>query len=360
MYQVSTPRPFSKKMIDYLLEINKNIQKSRITSLYFGLPGDASDATGFEQSRFKIGYKTDFEYWKPLIEYSFEKGFDFIYLLNSPSISALETNNGKDALERLDKLINNLRGLGCNKLRICNPQLIEYLNQQYPDMNIHLSTSLEYQNIKQYSNLFSMFRNIKEFVPAFDLNKNFRFLKNIKSKFPDIEIELMVNEGCLAGCPIRNYHNLFLPVENKIDSEQIFNGAFFINKCRQQTKDLFFQICHPNIIYPWQLEEYSKIGINRFKLVGSNSFDFPKGKSLIYYGYYLKGVDNIDNILDVPIKKFNYYIAHSDFPYLIKDVKKYLPDIKQFVKKGHLCTSVCGVKCNYCYSCAQKLEKVLS
>ena len=70
MYEFSLPMPFFKEHIDKLISINKEIEKSKITSLYFSLPNNSIDHTGFEQGRFNWDVETDFDYWKPLIEYS--------------------------------------------------------------------------------------------------------------------------------------------------------------------------------------------------------------------------------------------------------------------------------------------------
>ena len=82
MYEFSLSMPFFKEHIDKLISINKEIEKSKITSLYFSLPTNSIDFTGFEQDRFNWNVETDFDYWKPLIEYSLNNGFDFIYVLN--------------------------------------------------------------------------------------------------------------------------------------------------------------------------------------------------------------------------------------------------------------------------------------
>ena len=84
MYIFSAPMPFEKEHIDKLVDINNEISKSKITSLYFALPSNCTDTTGFEQLRTMYKIKTDFNYWEKLITYSLEKDFDFVYLLNSP------------------------------------------------------------------------------------------------------------------------------------------------------------------------------------------------------------------------------------------------------------------------------------
>ena len=75
---------------------------------------------------------------------------------------------------------------------------------------------------------------------------------------------------------------------------------------------------------------------------------------------YLKGIDDIKSIQDYALSDFTHHINNN--PVLkqlkVKDYKKYLPNIKHFIKRGHLCASRCAVECRYCYRCADKIQKV--
>ncbi len=362
-YEFSMPMPYSKQNIVKIQEINKNIKKSKITSFYFSLPSNCEDFTGFEMARYNFNKITNYEYWEPLIVFSLECGFDFVYLLSSPKVFHPSFDDIQNNLKKLDKLLNNLRKLGCNKVRVCNPQLIGYLNRYYPDFQIYLSTSAEFQSIIQYSNYFFMFDNIKEIVPSFDLNKNFNLLVNIKKLYPNIIVELMVNEGCIKGCTMRKEHGIFTANLKDIDNiaNIFFSNFFFNSKCSQiLNKNFFKYLTQCNIIYPWELNEYKKIGINNFKFVGRNSEEFTSGKYIDYYYLYLKGIDDIKNIENIPIQYFNNYILQNKSVNLtVKEYKKYSPQINHFVKYGHLCTSICGVKCKYCFKYAEKLINIM-
>ena len=49
--EFSVPMPFDKNLIDNLLDINNQVEKSRITSFYFSLPSSCELFTIFEQFR---------------------------------------------------------------------------------------------------------------------------------------------------------------------------------------------------------------------------------------------------------------------------------------------------------------------
>ena len=338
--------PLSEEFIDKLIFVNKQIEKSQITNLYFALPVFDNDKTGFEQLRVFYPKVTNFEYWEKIILYTKEKGFDFIYLLNSPRPLLYESSYLLKQLEKLDNLINKFRKLDIKKLRVVNIQLMDYIAKHYPDMELYLSTSTEYTSIKQIQNIMTLFPQIKQIVPSHDVNKNFKFLKSIKKQYPNVSIEIMLNEGCIAGCPARFWHAMSFPSTNSLQVDGIgeeLKPAWFSNICCTKYKDTWEKICISNTIYPWEVNEYNKIGIYDFKMLGRSNSLFNDKNFYNYYLQYLKGIDDYKNIENY---QFNYLIHHYHYldmlfeefkNYKVKDIRPYLPEIKHFIKNGHLC-----------------------
>ena len=359
-YEFSAPMPFYKNNIDKISDINNQITKSKIKSLYFGLPQTCNMFTGFEQNRNTLLNQTSFDYWKDLMSYSLFKGFDIIYLLNNPMPISINDFDFNNKINKLDKLLKELKKLGITKLRIANLQLSGFISKKYPEFTIYASTSLDYHTISEYQNLVMFHPEIKQIIPSHDVNKNFKLLKNIKINYPKLEIELMVNEGCMQGCPHRNLHEMIAINDD--------NSDFYFSVCRYCTtfcnyiaeKFPFHSLTIATFIYPWDLVEYKKLGIKNFKLVGRDIFTFKIEEYINQYFLYLKTIDNYSECENIPINTFVHHI--NEQPKLlslnVKEVKKYLPGIKHFKKYGHLCASRCGVECRYCYKCAEKIEKI--
>lgn len=360
MYQFSAPMPYNIDDINQLIEINNYIEKSKITSLFFSLPSDCELFTGFEQYRNLI-FGRNWNYWKGLISKCLDKETDFIYLLNSPNRLPIESFDFEKKLEKLDKLLDELSKLGVNKLRIADHKLMSYIEKNYPNFIIYASTSLEYKIISEYRNFMKVHPNTKQIVPSHDCIKNFTLLKNLKKLFPNVEIELMVNEGCIRGCPLRANHAGEIIDRNIIYKNDINLSNKYYTQAFCDKVPPINSITSANVIYPWEIKEYSKIGINKFKLVGRDIFDTGMERCLHRYYAYLKGIDYLKNINNMPVGMF---IHHScvipELQYItLKDYKKYLPKISYFKKYGNLCSSRCGVECRYCDNCAKKIEKVL-
>lgn len=361
MYEFSAPMPFSIEHIDRLIEINSKLKKSQITSLYFAMPANCSAITGFELLRTEYKENTNFEYWADKIIYAKEKGFDFIYLLNNPRSTVEPDKVLNLLLGRLDKLINNLRKINCNKIRVGSVQLIDYILKTYPDMEIYASTTLEFDKIQQFQTFYSMYPTVKEIVPSFEANKNFKLLKNLKKQFPNVTIELMVNEGCIVGCPNRIQHCISRPFFSVFSlfsqRSECFTPMFFTQKCSNLAESqLAFHICRNKQILPWEIEKYANIGITNFKLVGRNHDDFSNGSYFNSYEIYLTAIEDYDKVKNLSFSNLSHYFKNIDLP-SIDEIRKYLPKIEYFINNGHLCSSICGSECNYCSECAKKLDK---
>ena len=363
MYQFSAPMPYTKDDIQKLLDINNQIEKSRITSLYACVPRGCEVFTGFEQSRNFAFDNLSWDYWKRLINQTFDLNCDFIYLLNSPRPLDIENPDFPKKLDKLEILLTELKKIGVKKLRVASAQLMSYIAKHYSDFELLASTSLDYKTIWEYQNFIELHEEVKQIVLSHDVNKNFLLLNNLKTRYPKIEIELIVNEGCLQGCPHRMLHQM-VNIDNdiKINDDICLSVGYAGNLCRRVAEKYPFQsLIISNNIFPWDIEEYKKAGINNFKFVGRDGFDsFNFNYILDSYIIYLKGIDNVKSIENYGI---NYLTLHLLFnPILsqlkIKEAIKYFPKIEYFKKYGYLCSSRCAYKCCYCYKCANKIQKV--
>ena len=360
MHNFSAPMPYSIQDIDKLLDLNNLGTSSAITSLYACVPRGCEVFTGFEQSRNFAFNNTNWDYWKSLINHILEKGCDFIYLLNSPRPLDISNPDFPKSLEKLELLLTELRKTGVNKLRIAAGQLMSYIGKHYPDFHVLASTSLEYKTIWEYQNFIAFHPEVKQIVPSHDVNKNFKLLKYLRKRYPNTEIEIMVNEGCLMGCPNRMFHEyISIDAHEMINDDICLSGSYAAEYCNPVIHKYPIQsIVIGTHIFPWDIKEYKKIGINNFKLVGRDGYEhfdnYIEG-----FKMYFKGIDDIKSIENYPLTCFTHHL-NSNNPVLakltVKEYRKYLPDINHFVKYGHLCASRCANECTYCYKCAEKMQ----
>ncbi|MBR1616810.1 hypothetical protein IJ670_01525 [bacterium] len=354
-YKFSVPMPFNYQTIDEMVALNKMYSKSKITVLHQNIPMPLSKLDDWLQVN--RGENKDIQSindFLQYVEYSYKKGFDFVYLLNSPrpftphDISIFE----KD----LFHLIDRLREVGCKYIKVANTQLAQLIMQKRKVIKLHASTTFEYNSLMEYRYLFETYPNIIGYDLPYNEAQNFRLIRELKKEFPDKELEIMVNEPCIKYCPCRIQH-MAMPVNDILGFD-----------CGQTNKDnpfLFFT--KTSKIFPWQMQYYSAIGVNNFKFSA-----WPDRRANFTNLSYIRTYfDLIENKFEegweneIAINYFKVWLGDKKMadrfhPAIrLKDVAKLLPDIRHFVKFGDRCAATCGGSCKYCFECAEKLKKRL-
>ena len=346
IYKISCPMPFKFSAIDDIDNLNKSLKKSKITTVYNSIPLPlAGNLIHFQSPRGENKEIKTFDDFAKYAKYAQSKNLEFVYVLNSPK-PFLEQDFEKNSKE-LFNLLDKLEKINCKKLKIANPQLFDILQEKFPKFELEASTSLEYHSFSQYCNFLNKYPNIKTLNLTLDENKNFKLLKNLKSKFPKLKIELMVNEVCMFGCPYRITH----PCITKTCMLQ-----------KEMKEKAFETICQSRHIYPWELEYYSAIGINNFKFMKGGRANLQK---INFLSYYLNIVENGAN--EEKAKEFFEKIL-PDFitPNLVlndkplNEIIPLFPNINHFIKNGHKCSSICNSECFYCLECAKKIKEKLT
>ena len=359
-YEFSAPLPFNYKTIDEILELNSTLKKSKVTSFYNNAPNqDFNCWVSIDRARagFEKHPVNSYDKFAKYVKYATDNGFNFTYLLNSPKpFSEKDYNTFKDEFYYL---LDFLYKIGCRDIKVANTQVATLINDKFQNtFNLHASTAFEYHNISQYKYLFNNYPNFTLIDVSNDENQNFKLLASLRKQFPKVKLELMVNEGCIKGCPARISH--------------ISEGAFAVFNCPKMQQDLgpVHYFLKTGAIYPWNLEYYSALGINNFKYIASADMENLRSN---YHD-----ISSLKMYLDMAEGNLDKYSASEFFTKLyekmvysphaqseasknmkISELKNYLPDIRHFVKHGHECSIKCGVECNYCYQCAKKLEKLL-
>ena len=155
---------------------------------------------------------------------------------------------------------------------------------------------------------------------------------------------------------------IILSLFHQIKSNIIFSDAYGTLFCKNiRNKYPIQSLVIGTHIFPWDIKEYSKIGINKFKFVGRDAYIGNLKLYMDSFLMYLKGIDNIKNIENYVLSNFFHHLNGNSVlnNILLKDCLKYLPKINYFKKYGHLCASHCGNECNYCNRCSNKIQKLI-
>ncbi len=348
-YKISAPMLFDYSAIDELAECNKKYKKTKVKTLYNSIPWPLSSNYNEWMMLCRGGKNPDiksFQDFANYVKYSFDKGFDFCYLMNSPkAFNDIDLKNFKTDFY---KLLDDLYKIGVRKIKFSNTQVAQLIRNHNPDFKLLTSTIIEYNSIIQYQGLFKQFKNIVQIGLPKDQNQNFKFIKALKKAFPNTEIEVMLNEGCLKGC------------FSRYSCMASSYTSFYKLGCKLCAKNPKLTFYKDGKIYPWDLGYYSALGINHFKFVSAiqRASDKAQPHLIEYLDVAEHGFESEyikKHILRYfKVKNFARYIDNYSIEEIIS---KYYPDMRYFIKNGHECSSRCEIECNYCEDRAKELQK---
>jgi collagenase-like PrtC family protease len=237
---------------------------------------------------------------------------------------------------------------------------MHFLKERYSGkFNIYLSTNKEYLSIVQYSRLLDRFPDLKQICLSQGVQKDFTFIRNLKSKYPDVELEILANEGCLLSCPYRMEHNAF--TGNGMTTMQGMNYELFrfnYDLCNYDWENRDEEYFMSRQVYPWDLDAYDGL-IDTFKLAGRDNGEDMK---LEMYRLYFDLYTNPENMHYTPFASIFLSRCSCNDKFgtlMISTIKPYLPKIEYFMNKKDSCNTSCGVTCNYCKECAEKAKQEL-
>ena len=348
-YKFSVPLLFHHPFIDKMAELNQQYKKSQVKILYNSIPWPLASTFNEYFTLCRGGYNNTIKNYKDFASYvhhAIDNGFEVRYLLNSPKpMNEEDFNKVKDDFYRL---IDDIYASGIKQVKVSTPQVANLVYTHNPNMKFATSTIFELFTLQQYDNLINNFPNIEVIDIEKDHNQNFLFLKNLKSMHPNVDLEIMMNEGCMKGCCSR-YSCMCSSVTSR-----------WKIGCKQSRDQ--HNTFNTGMIYPWNLPYYSAINVNHFKFVPEHQRaedkDMPSVNQFLHiaeYGIYDCDKEKLVNELRLPEE-------YSKLPRetIIDNVLKPLTaDMDYFVKYGHLCSTRCHSECTYCYDKQKKLTEFM-
>ena len=201
------------------------------------------------------------------IDEAHKKGIQFNYLLNAPPLQNIEyTQKGKN---KIYKFLNNLIDIKIDSFTISIPYLAQFIKKHFSNVKVVVSVIADVDNlnkVKQWENI-----GVDHITLATDLNRDFNTLRTIRKK-SSVKLKLLVNEGCLLSCIIRNYHHNIASISSSNRHNAIAN---IIDYCTITCRSSYFADISNFIRAPWIRPEdvhyYRNIGIDYFKIIGRDS-----------------------------------------------------------------------------------------
>jgi collagenase-like PrtC family protease len=299
-----------------------------------------------------------------------EYGINFNYVINTPCLDNREyTLEGR---KEYYSFLSWLVDIGVDYVTVAIPYLIELIKKYFPSLKVKVS---EIANVntahraRYYSDI-----GVNAITLEIVNNRNFRSLQSIrKAVKEDVELEVVVNSGCLYSCPYHDYHNNI--VAHTTQNAHELQG-YYLDYCMMRCiprkliqPDEMIKACW---IRPEDMHHYEEIGISRFKIsnrVGPLSF----GKKCLK-AYSERKVSNLAEILtplSLEIEEPNTSKLESFSNYEWKNMTKIwsisspevvinnnkLDGFIDYFKNGN-CYGQCEADCNYCKTTAEETVKI--
>lgn len=255
------PAIFSDEFISNIEKLNRSNQKAAITEIYGSLDeGIVGNARVSTQSK-----KLTYEYLSHYIKLSKAYNISFNYVLNTTCLGNLEF--AKSGIKQIGQYMDQLIECGITAITVAHPFLLQFIKKRHPTLEVVASINFCADNIIKIQQLEEF--GADRVVLNRWINRDFKVLKKL-IKESNIELELLLNSGCVKHCILHNYHNnvnshFSQNGQSGDDVEKMlfkYPGFVCLNN---KLKDILQFICSA-WIRPEDLEFYEAIGINSFKM----------------------------------------------------------------------------------------------
>jgi len=207
-------------------------------------------------------------------------GFKTNLLMNNIMLGMVHDN--KNLVSDIKIIQNYLEKLYKTKyldrITIGNPYLLELINyEKFKNLEVKTSVNFQIKNAKTIEMLNIFYDNWlgKNRLTCVEIQKDLlrdlRALKEIRKKTKNkIKFSIIINEGCITGCPYQIAHQVHastMPIEASSDFDKRFK--FAVAKCKHVACSVPWKIFDSNWILPKHLKYYKNL-IDEFKLTDRN------------------------------------------------------------------------------------------
>lgn len=336
MNKFKVPAIFDKHYIDNLDTLNKKYSNSRIVETYGCLPHDMIGSSRVDSQL----PQTQIENLKSYIEYSKEKGIEFDYIMNTTCHGDI---NHKDFNNILKVQIEKLIDVGVTNITVSTPYLMQYIKQNFPNINVTASINMCASSVSQVEQLENL--GASRIVLDRNINRNFKLLKTI-SRNCKSELELLTNSLCLPFCIMHQYHNNLNSHYKEKPDEELLKVYPYAKCFSTYVSNPILMLCS-GWIRPEDLNKYFELGINRFKIDGRG---IPQDIVLSVVDSYMN--EHFDgNLFDLMFSGRNTrrsISANLD--------NKELNDFLSNITDNEIDCRYCGGKNGYCKKLSKKIS----
>lgn len=259
--KIAVPCRFEYDLLYKLNDINKKYHS--VHEVFGAIPesviGHGRATTGIQS----FG-KVDMNHVKEFTIQAHSIGIEVNYLLNAQCLGNNEyTDEGRSEIMKYIESINNTN---VDAVTVAIPLLAEIVKREFPDLKVIVSVISEANNshrIALWEKLGADRINLD-----YDSNRDFNRLKSV-SQTSKVELELLVNDGCLFYCAYQKYHRVLSSHGSKCGSGKSNYVDYCLLKCTIERNDNTAEIIRGPWIRPEDTQYYEdNFGLHFFKISG--------------------------------------------------------------------------------------------
>lgn len=336
--EFSTPYNGDPETLEEIFKL-KRLGKNRIREIYLSGPQEHSGSG-------RIVSEINFDEFTDVVDKIHKEGI-LVNLVYNSTCGGIEWYSPEVVQSTIEFIRQVHEEHGVEEITIANPFLMMEVKRRIPDITICASVLCDIDCVDKALAYKKAGANI--ITPDININRDLTLLKEIKEA-TNLELKLMVNEGCLHKCPYRKFHfshTSHLSKEvGKVNMSAQHSAPFF-SACNQLMSEDNSRFLKSGWIRPEDARKYSEI-TSFFKIVGRSQ---RRSQVIRATKAYLEESwdGNLFDILCASSGRFTInYGAYLDN----QSLEKY-----KFFEKVTSCDNNCR-QCSYCGELAGKLLKL--
>jgi len=275
-----------------------------------------------------------------------EHGIRLVYVMNATCLGNKEySEEGRGhLLQRLQWLVD----IGAAAVVTANPFVMELVRENFPGLELHISVLASVNDARKAK----FFEDLGAAVIHLDpqVNRDFRRLEAIR-KAVECSLSLVVNEGCLLSCPIRQYHSNMIS-----HSGESITGRYYVDYCYYRCSLLKVTDPAEYLRSPWVRPEdlaiYEDLGIDLFKVAGREKMEEGPSShtdwiAMVAEAYHSRRCDDVARLL-VGVEAPYTIFGEAPEPVGVRIESAQLDGFLRFFQDDH-----CLLDCNQCDYCGQ-------
>lgn len=275
-----------------------------------------------------------------------ELGIKFTYVMNATCLGNRElSEDGRwEILQRLEWL----RGVGAAAVVTANPYVMELVRKSFPDLELQVSVLAAVNDARKATFFRDLGADLIHIDPQ--INRDFRRLESIRSAV-DCRLSVVVNEGCLLSCPIRQYHaNMISHSVEGIERRYYVDYCYY--RCSLARDTDVVEYLRAPWIRPEDVAEYEAIGIDLFKIAGREKMGEGASSHTpwilkVAEAYHRRRCRDVAELL-VGVQPMETLSGEVLAPWRVRVSSDRLDGFLRFFREGH-----CSLDCQHCTYCAQ-------